>query len=172
MKLRIFLSIVYCLSFFNSFSFSDSTITSKDFKNLTGCWQGSLTYLDYSTNKPFSMPANIIVKDFKKNNIIVCSFIYPNEPKANALDTIFISKDGRLLNNEPIKTKRSFGNDSLEIVTEINGMDGNDNKAAIIHHTYIIGSSTYSIKKEVQFIGQTKWILRNEYKFIRVKPCK
>ena len=171
MKCRILLSMSFCLGFHYCFSFSDSTITSKDFKNLIGCWSGSLTYLDYSTNKPFSMPANINVKDFKKTNLIVCSLIYPKEPSANALDTIFISKDGRRLNNEPLKNKRKLDKDNLEIVTEINGIDGNDNKAAVIRHTYILGSSIYSIKKEVQFVGQTQWILRNEYKFIRVKPC-
>lgn len=117
------------------------------------------------------MPANLNVKDFKSSNLIVCSLIYPKEPGANSLDTIFISKDGRLLNKEPVKTKRKLDKDNLEIVTEINSIDGNDNKPAIIRHTYTLGSSTYSIKKEVQFAGQTQWILRNEYKFIRVKPC-
>jgi hypothetical protein len=171
MKLRILVSMIYCLSFYHSFSYSDSTITSKEFKNLIGCWKGSLTYLDYTTNKPFSMPANIIVKDFTRSNIIVCSLIYPKEPSANSLDTISISKDGRLLNNEAIKTKRKLNEESFEIVTEITGIDGNDNKAAIIRHTYILGKNTYSVKKDVQFIGQTQWIVRNEYKFIRTKPC-
>jgi hypothetical protein len=172
MKFRMLLSLIYCLSSYCSFAYSDSTVTSKEFKNLIGCWKGSLTYLDYSTNKPFSMPANIMVKDFKSSNLIICSMIYPEEPRANSLDTILISKDGRLLNNEAIKIKRSINKDSLEIVTEITGIDGNDNKAAIIRHTYMLGKNTYSVKKEVQFTTQTQWILRNEYKFIRTKPCR
>jgi hypothetical protein len=172
MKFRILLSAIYCFSAYCSFAFSDSTVTSKEFKNLIGCWKGSLTYLDYSTNKLFSMPANIIVKDFKSSNLIICSLIYPEEPRANALDTIFISKDGRLLNNEAIKIKRSLNKDSFTIVTEISGIDGNDNKAAILRHTYILGKNSYSVKKEVQFTGQTQWIVRNEYKFIRTKPCR
>lgn len=171
MKLRIILSLAYCLSSSYSFSFSKSTVTSKDFKTLIGCWNGSLTYLDYSTNKPFSMPANMVVKDFKRSNFIIFSLIYPKEPGANTLDTIFISKDGRLLNKETIKRTSRFNKDSIEIVTEISSIDGNDNKAAIIRHTYMLGKNTYSIKKEVQFIGQTQWILRNEYWLIRVKPC-
>lgn len=172
MKYRILFSLIYCLSFYPSYSNSDSTIKPKDFKNLVGCWKGSLTYLDYTSNKPFSMPANIIVKDFKTNNNIICSFIYPEEPGANAPDTIFITKNGRYLNNEEIKTKKKFKRDSLEILTETEGIDGNDNKAAKIRHTYTLGRNTYSIKKEVQFIGQSQWIIRNEYKFIRIKPCQ
>jgi hypothetical protein len=172
MKLRTLLCIIFCLSNYYSFSFSDSTIILKDLKSLIGCWKGSLTYLDYTTNKPFSMPADIIVNDFKKGNIIICSLIYPKEPSANSLDTISISKNGRLLNNESIKAKRKINKDSLEIITEITNIDGNDNKAAIIRHTYILGKNTYSVKKEVQFIGQTQWILRNESKFIRTNPCR
>lgn len=171
MKYKILLCLFYCLSQYQSFSYSDSTIAAKELKGLTGCWKGSITYLDYSSNKPFSMPANMIVGDFKKNDIIAYSMIYPKEPSANALDTIFISKDGRSFNNEPVKSKRKISKDSLVIVTEISGTDGNDNKPAAIRHTYILGKSSYSFKKEVQFVGQTLWILRNEYKFVRLKPC-
>lgn len=117
------------------------------------------------------MPANLIVKDFKSTDFTICSLIYPKEPNANTLDTLFISKDGKLLNNEPVKIRRKLNKDSIEIITEVNGIDGNDNKAAILRHTYILSNNTYSIKKEVQFLGQTKCILRNEYKFIRTKPC-
>ncbi len=171
MKIRIIICIVSCLSFYNCFSYSDSTITHKDLTKLVGCWEGSLTYIDYTSNRPFSMPARIIVKNSNKNNIVVCSLIYPKEPKANTQDTIFISKDGRSLNNEVIKTKNKFNRDSLEIITEITGIDGNDNLAAIIRHIYIIGKSTYTRKKEVQFVGQASWILRSEYKLFRMKQC-
>ena len=171
MKYKIFLSIICCLSFYHSFSYSDSTIRSKDFSNLVGCWEGSLTYLDYTSNKPFTMPANIIVKDFKNKKKITYSLMYPKEPGANSLDTIFISTNGRVLNNEVIQTKNSFNKDSIEIVTERSGIDGNDNKPAVIRHTYILGKRSYSIKKEVQFVGQSQWILRNEYKFVRMKSC-
>ncbi len=171
MKHKIAICIIYCLCSYNSFSYSDSTVSSKDFKRLVGCWQGSLTYLDYSSNKPFSMPANIVVKEFKKGEPIVCAITYPKEPSANALDTIVISGNGRTLNDEAVKSKRTLGKDSLEIITELNGIDGNDDKAAIIRHTYLIGKNTYSLKKEVQFAGQPAWVLRNEYKFVRTRLC-
>jgi DNA-binding transcriptional regulator WhiA len=48
-------------------------------------------------------------------------------------------------------------------VTEIKGEDGNENKKAILRHTYQLISNTYSIKKEVKFDGTNKWIKRNEY---------
>jgi hypothetical protein len=165
------LSLVYCLSFSYAVSSSDSTVIPKDFKNMVGCWNGTLTYLDYSTNKPFSMPANMIVKDFKRSKNITYSLIYPKEPRANSYDTLFISKDGRFVNKEAISTRNRLHKDSIEIVTEMSGIDGNDNKTAIIRHTYLLGKNTYTVRKEVRFQGQTQWILRNEYKFIRVNLC-
>ena len=35
------------------------TVNSNDFKAAIGFWKGSLTYLDYASGKPYTMPANI-----------------------------------------------------------------------------------------------------------------
>ena len=118
------------------------------------------------------MPAELVVKEFKNNSTFIpCMLLYPQEPKANTPDTIYITNGGRYLNDELIKRKQSYRNDSLEIVTEIQGIDGNDHKPALIRHTYNIGRKSYSLKKEVLFTGQAQWILRNKYQFSRVKNC-
>ncbi len=117
------------------------------------------------------MPAELLVKDFKNSDTIICALLYPEEPKANTPDTFLVSKDGKLLNNERITDKRPPGKDSIVLTTEIMGIDGNDHKAALIRHTYILGRNSYSIKKEVRFTGQSQWILRHEYRFTRKKPC-
>ncbi len=170
MKSKIFLCLIFLFKIYNGFSYSDSTVTAEEFKYLIGCWKGTITYLDYSSNKPFTMPANMTVKDFTNKNSIVYSINYPTEPSANSIDTIFISENGRFINNEPIKKKLKL-TDSLEVITEIAGIDGNDNKAALIRHTYRISKNTFSVQKEVQFVGQKSWILRNEYKYTLTKPC-
>jgi len=160
-----FFSIAFSIILIN-----DPAISAKDLKNLKGCWQGTITYLDYSSNKPFSMPANMEVKDFRETNTIIYSMIYPKEPKANATDTIFISGDGTKVNGEMIISKKIFRKDSLLIITESKGIDGNDNKPATFRHSYLLGKHTYSTKKEVQFTGEAPWILRNEYRFRKI-PC-
>ena len=57
-------SLVYAVFFSSVYA---QTITKSveinDFTNLIGCRDGSLTYLDYASNKPFSMPAQMILKD-------------------------------------------------------------------------------------------------------------
>ena len=40
----------------------------KDFEKLSGTWQGTLTYLDYSSGKPYTMPADVEIKKFDKTN--------------------------------------------------------------------------------------------------------
>ena len=54
------------------------------------------------------------------------------------------------------------------MTTEVDGNDGNDNKKAVLRHTYLLKSNTFSIIKEVKFEGTDKWIKRNEYLLNRI----
>lgn len=142
---------------------------SKDFIKISGSWKGSLTYLDYSSGKPYTMPADLDIKRIDKTNRFVFSNIYPNEKSANSIDTITISKDGKFIEKELIKSRRKLANGNIEIITEKIGKDGNDNKPATFRHTYTIGSTTYKNRKDVQFVGETEWINRHEYSYTK-KP--
>ena len=66
-----------------------------------------------------------------------------------------------------IVSKKQLADCTIEIITEKKGIDGNDRKAAIIRHTYLISSKQYVSRKEVQFVGETNWIMHNEYRFSR-----
>ena len=58
---------------------------------------------------------------------------------------------------------------AFTLVTEIAGEDGNDQKKAILRHTYSLNSNTFSVVKDVKFEGTYKWIKRNEYLLNREK---
>lgn len=137
----------------------------KDFKKLSGSWSGSLTYLDYKSGKPYTMPADLEVKRLGKNEQFLFSNIYPNEKNANSTDTISISKDGKFIGKEVVKSRRKLFTGDIEIITEESGKDGNDNKPATFRHIYTLGSSTYTNRKDVQFTGETRWINRHEYTY-------
>ena len=157
-------AIVFTL--FQSIAFSQSNmVTDNDFKTAIGCWEGTLTYLDYKTNKPFSMNADLHVRQIGKTNSFAFSNLYPKEPHANSIDTVSISADGKLVNKELISSKRTLSDGSIEIVTQLDGEDGNDNQKAKFRFTYLIGPRMYEHKKEVQFVGTPIWILRHEYKY-------
>jgi len=55
----------------------------------------------------------------------------------------------------------------LQIITETNGVDGNDNKKALIKHIYTISKKTFIKRKEVKFEEEDKFIMRNEFKMFR-----
>ena len=143
----------------------------KDFDKLSGSWEGSLTYLDYSNGKPYTMPANLEIKRTGNTNKFIFSNIYPNETNANSIDTLSISTDGKYIDKEFVKSRLTLPNGDIEIITEEFGEDGNDNKPATFRHTYTFGSSTYKKRKDVQFTGETAWINRYEYTYKKI-PIK
>ena len=95
-----------------------------------------MTYLDYSTGKPYTMPANLDIKRLGKTNKFLFANSYPNEKSANSIDTLSVSKDGKYINKEFIKSRSKLPNGDLEIITEEKEKNGNDNKPATFKHTY------------------------------------
>jgi hypothetical protein len=86
---------------------------------------------------------------------------YPKEPQANLKDTTYIVN--KLFGKDKIVEFTKAADGGFTLVTEIAGEDGNDNKKAVLRHTYILKSNTFSIIKDVKFEGTDKWIKRNEY---------
>jgi hypothetical protein len=153
-----------------SFAFTNQSITvsGNDFKPAFGDWKGSLTYLDYTSGKPYTMPANVSIQiSSKNNNEIIFSYQYPNEPKANGNDTLAIKEKGTMIDNSKIIARKNNADGSLQIETERNGKDGNQNKDAVIKHIYIISKNNFISRKEVKFMDDNNWIKRNEYLFSR-----
>jgi len=143
----------------------------KDFEKLSGSWRGSLTYLDYSSGKPYTMPADIEIKRINKTNKFVFLNIYPKEASANSIDTITISTEGEYIDKELVKSRQKLANGLIEIITEELGEDGNDNKGATIRHTYTLSKTSFNKRKDVQLVGETKWIKRHEYSYTK-KPSR
>ncbi len=142
-------------------------VTTSHLKPLIGNWTGTLTYLDYKSNKPYTMPANIEVSRIGKLKEFLVANIYPNEPKANSTDTIRISKKGTILNNNILQSNKKLQNGNREIITTVLDTDGNDKKQATIKKTYTIGKNIYKVKKEVQFEGTTNWVTRHKYVYTK-----
>jgi quinol monooxygenase YgiN len=133
----------------------------KDLSSAVGSWEGQLTYLDYSSAKPFTMLANIKIDLTADSKGFIMGYEYPKEPHANSKDTTFI--DGNNFGKDKIVEFKKSPNGDYKLTTEVEGIDGNDNKKAVLRHTYLLKSNTFSIVKDVQFEGTDKWIKRNEY---------
>ncbi len=146
-------------------NYSQNTISPDDLDKISGKWKGTLTYLDYSTNKPFTMPANVSVERGKNEYQVQLFINYPKEPNANSKDRIIISKDGLLLNKTRVTSREILTNQEIKITTEYSGKD-NRNKA-LIRNIYIFGQQRFIIRKEVKFNDSEDWLVRNEYSFAR-----
>ncbi len=144
-------------------SYSQQSIPIDDLKLIVGEWTGTITYLDYQTNEPFTMPANLIVEHGKKEGILILNNIYPNEPKANNTEKIKLTNDGTVLNNIPIASREKTDDGQVRIQAQHEAKD--DNKNALIRYTYLIGSDQFVIRKEVQFDESTAWIKRSEFNY-------
>lgn len=156
--------IVFALLVYTN-NYSQNIVTTDELKTLLGEWTGSLTYKDYSTNNPFTMPANLIVKNGKNNNQLILNINYPKEPNANSKDKIGLSKDGTQLNKHDINSKENLPNGDIQITTKYSGKDNGEK--ALIKNIYILGASEFIIRKEVKFENSSDWLMRNEYSFSR-----
>jgi hypothetical protein len=142
-------------------SLKAQTVQVKDLSNSVGSWEGKLTYLDYASGKPFTMLANINIGLTADTKGYVIGYEYPKEPHANSKDTTFIVEN--YFGKDKIVEFKKDLDGGYKMITEVGGNDGNDDKKAILRHTYILKSNTYSIIKDVKFEGTDKWIKRNEY---------
>jgi hypothetical protein len=133
----------------------------KDLSTSVGNWEGKLTYLDYTSGKPYTMLANIKISLTENKTGYIMGYEYPKEPEANSKDTTYLVD--MLFGKEKIITFKKDANDGFRLVTEITGEDGNYHKKAILRYTYLLTSNTYSILKEVKFEGSDVWTKRNEY---------
>ena len=146
---------------------SDLKVEPKDLAIIIGDWAGTLTYKDYSSGEPYTMPANLSVKQGKNEYELRLVNTYPNEPKANSEGKLKLSKDENKLNKNQIKSKQKLPNGQVQIITEYQGKD--NRKKALIRNIYLLSSEQFVIRKEVQFKNSEIWTVRNEYNYIREK---
>ena len=112
------------------------SIQVKDIAGSVGSWKGNLTYLDYSSGKPFTMLANIKISLTADSRGYIMAYEYPKEPHANSKDTTAIV--GSLFGNDKIVEFKRDSAEGFTLVTEVDGEDGNDNKKAVLRHTYLL----------------------------------
>jgi hypothetical protein len=115
-----------------------------------GNWTGQLTYLDYSSGKPYTMSADLEIKEFPTPMNSFSFTLIPKE-SANKTDTVSISKDGQYIGKEKLVSRTKLSNGDIRIITEKEGKDGNDGKKATIRQTYIFGNTSLSTQKDVLF---------------------
>ena len=162
--LRILLILVVT-PFLGQAQEKEDLVSIDDLDLIIGEWQGTLTYIDYGSGSPYTMPVEATITAGKKNNLLQIEMVYPNEPKANNSSKITISRDGKSINKQTIVSRLINASGEVEIITEDSGKD--DNRQATIRHTYILGKDRFINRKEVRFAEQDDWLMRNEFSYRR-----
>jgi hypothetical protein len=165
MKKLIKIILLLPIFLFASISFGQNAVQPEILENTIGEWKGALTYLDYQTNEPFTMPVNLRIENGKNKYQFELFLEYPKEPNANSTDKIKISKDGTKINKADVISNKKISEEDFEIITEYSGKD--NNKKAEIRAIYIIGKAELIIRKEVKLENSENWILRNKYNYKR-----
>jgi len=137
----------------------------EDFRVVAGSgWKGHLSYLDYSSKALSKIPVEIQV-DEPNGRALGYSIRYPGETQYNSREKIKLSRDGRMLNDGLIIDRKQNDNGDLILVTTYRGED--DNRRADIRVTYALGSTAFSISKEVRIEDESDYFLRNQYSLVR-----
>ena len=133
-------------------------------------WRGTLTYLDYGTQK--SVKLNTGVRgEMNSANRIILRFDYeePNKTHVFGTDTLTVAPDGTHVRWDgtdfAVKVKQWLPDQTLRLVLEGSGRD--DNRPVTIRKTLVLNQHLLTIRKQVQFAADTAFIQRNGYQFTR-----
>src|ERR1044072_2266830 len=142
-------------------------VSAEDLGKLSGArWTGTLTYLDYRSNKKVSIPSNLTVTQAAGDETSwVFEYEYPDEPKANGKQTLKIEEGGAVFDGEKVVERTGLDGGGFRLVTVKRGRD--NDKDALFRFTYTLDPSTFNIKKEVRPEGATEFFERNEYSWKR-----
>ena len=135
-----------------------------DLNTLNGAWTGELTYVDYGSGAPVTIPTTLLVRPLEERTWLI-GHGYTEEPQADELDTMRLDRDGSRVDAAEVTLVERMGPDSVRLVLEEDGED--DDRPARIRRTWTIGKHRCVQRKEVGDLGGTAFTLRHEYRFRR-----
>jgi hypothetical protein len=142
-------------------------VSADDLRRLAGArWTGTLTYLDYRSNRKVSIPSHLTVTQTAGDETSwVFEYEYPEEPKANGKQTLKLGDGGTVFDGETVVERTGLDGGGFKLVTEKRGRD--NDREALFRFTYTLDNSTFSLKKEVRPAGTTEFFERNQFSWKR-----
>ena len=140
-------------------------VTMDDLNRLQGDnWQGTLSYLNYGSDKRSTIPVKATIKVLDKNGLLY-AIQYPGEEQYNVKERLKLSSDGTRIDGYSITNREQAADGTLVLTTEGKGRD--DNRPAQIQIIYSVAADRFSIRKNVRFTNEEAYLNRNEYSFLR-----
>jgi len=140
-------------------------VTMDDLRRLEGGnWEGSLSYLNYGSDKRSTIPVKAAIKVLDEN-ALQYAIQYPGEEQYNAKERLKLSSDGTRIDGYIITSREQTADGMLILTTEGTGRD--DNRPAEVQVIYTVAADRFSIRKNIRFKSSETYLNRNEYSFRR-----
>ena len=143
-------------------------IQSTDFDPLAGpVWSGTLTYLDYTSNKSTTIRSTLLVKSISPG-VWTWATGYNDEPDANSSsDVRVIEKGAAIQSGDTVErvVSRVRRGENVTITTQHDSTD--NNRPATIQRVYVISPGRFSIRKLVKVEGESEFFERHVYNWSR-----
>jgi len=141
------------------------SVTMDELNRLEGDgWEGSLSYLNYGSDKRSTIPVKAAIKVLDKKTLQY-AIAYPGEEQHNAKERLKLSSDGTRIDGYAITNREQTTDGMLILTTEGTGRD--DDRPAEVQVIYTVAADRFSIRKNVRFKGSEAFLNRNEYSFRR-----
>jgi len=145
-------------------------LTGAELSNALANWQGSLTYLDYGTQKSVKLNTAVRGEMTRPDQLLLrLDYEEPNKTHVFGTDTLTLAPDGTRVRWDgtdfAVKTKQWQPNQTMRLVLEGPGRD--DNRPVTIRKTVLLNPHLFTVRKQVQFTPDTVLIQRNYYQFTR-----
>ncbi|UOG76674.1 DoxX family protein [Hymenobacter tibetensis] len=147
-----------------------ATVTMQELKAIAQQWNGSLTYLDYKSQRAVTL-VTVLNGMQSAPQELVLNFVYqePNGKQVKGYDKVQLSTDGTQLvwDGVPLQVsnKTRLPDKTLQLVLEGRGED--NQKSCLIKRTLSLNDHQFSVVKEVKCDNAPGFITRNKYQFQR-----
>jgi hypothetical protein len=161
------LALAGCAGAMRGASADPPSVREDDLRRMSGAqWKGTLSYLDYQTSRTTTIPSHLTVtRSAGDPRAWIFAYEYPEEPRANSVDTVVVAADGRSIGEAAVVERTTLPDGTLRLVARQSGKD--NNRDATFRFTYLIGESRVSFRKEVMYEGTAEYFERNEYAWTR-----
>ena len=140
-------------------------VTMDELRTLEGDdWEGSLSYLNYGSEKRSSIPVKVAIKVLDENTLQY-AIQYPGEAQHNAKELLKLSRDGTHIDGYDITGREQTADGMLILTTEGKGRD--DDRPADIQVIFTVAADRFNIRKNIRFESSEAYFNRNEYSFKR-----
>ncbi|MBI1190877.1 MAG: hypothetical protein GC200_09390 [Tepidisphaera sp.] len=147
---------------------STGAVLPADIDRLTGpAWHGTLTYLDYTSNKPTTIRSGLLVTRLPDADSPAWTFglSYDEEPKADQGSKVRLTDNGFNFDDAAVTERTIEPDGTVQITTE---EDADDNhRPARLRHVLRIGEHECTWQKLVRPGGSAEFFERNIYRWTR-----